>query len=67
MSERWLGGGRGEDRVRKSGHAEGGVVVGGDLEGARGRGVCASVNESVVQGDSDRAVGGDEDAVHFCA
>ena len=53
---RWRGGG-GENGVCETGFAEGGVVVGSDVEGAGGVGVGASVGVCVGQWDGDCAVG----------
>jgi hypothetical protein len=44
VSERWWGGGSGEDGVREAGSTKGGVVVGVDGKRASGLGVCASVD-----------------------
>ena len=55
----------GEDGVLESGFAEGGVVVGVDIECAGGWNACASVGVCVSERDGDCAVGGDEYAVHF--
>ena len=59
--------GGGEDRVRETGLTKGGVMVGGDVEGACGLYVCSSVGVCVGEGNGDCAVSGDEDAIHFGA